>query len=354
MESSHKKQPEIPQHIRLLEIAHRAPLFLSPNRQPFVICPATATAVPLYSETFYGWFISAVEKKLGTIPSSQQVGQVIRNLNNQAHAARNQEAVHTRSAKIAPKTYQLDLGLDDNSTVEITGRNWSVSQFPDAYFERLETSDPLPIPEPTLAPLHTYLEKMYGISLDDAHKLSHWMAQAMLPDQKPPILLITGEAREEAVTQLKTLVDPSSHALIDLPVNRKDVAQQAIENGVLAYTTDEQLPETKILVLDAVRRGMPARLKQVSKGGPKRFTAIHRPIIIASLQTQKIGNHQLTIEINSTRQVEHNEIMGPLLDVVVQIVGQATVRKEPLTMRVPGTLQPNEIEPQIPPQQLSS
>ncbi len=53
---------------RVLEIVQRLPLFLSPYRQPFVICPSSATATPIYAEAFYAWLTFAPEKQLGSLP----------------------------------------------------------------------------------------------------------------------------------------------------------------------------------------------------------------------------------------------------------------------------------------------
>ena len=346
MPSSTKQQKPPSFTTRVLEIAQRLPLFLSPDRQPFVICPSSATATPIYAEAFYAWLTFAAEKQLGSIPSPQQIGRVIRQLDNAAHTADTQETVHTRTAKIATKTYQIDLGLPDHTTVEVTGKQWRISQFHDARFQRLETSDPLPIPEPSLAKLHKYFELMYGITEDESHKLAQWLGQAMLPDQKPPILVITGEARDEAITQLRTFIDPAFHATIYLPTNRKELAQQAIENRVLAYVIDDKLPEQKIKDFNKLRQGMDARLRHASKKSAPIYTKLHRPIIFAAEKAIHISNQQLTIEINKTRTVEHAEILGPILDVVVQIVGQPITYPEPLTMKVasPQLQQPDEPE----------
>ena len=137
---------------------------------------------PLFSEAFFAWLSFAAET---------QLGRVIRELDNQARMALKIEQVHTRTAKIATKQYQIDLGDSSHNTIEVTGKQWTNGQFHDARFQRLETSDLFPVPEPTIAPLHTYLEQLYGISNDDAHKLAQWLGQAMLPDQKPKVVPVT-------------------------------------------------------------------------------------------------------------------------------------------------------------------
>ena len=245
MQPSRVKHPVIPQHVRLLEVAQRAPLLLSPDRQPYIISPLTATAVPLYSEAFFDWFTHSTEARLGLCPSSSQIARVIRDLDSGARKAQATEQIHTRIAKKATKHYQIDLGTPNIDVVELTGKHWQVSQHFDARFQRLETSDPMPIPQPSPVKLPVYLENMFGISVESAGKLSGWLAQAMLPEQKPPILVITGEASDEAVTQLRNLIDPVFHALIEIPTTALITgppalgALAAIRNAALLLATAE-------------------------------------------------------------------------------------------------------------------
>ena len=218
-------------------MARRLPFFRSQNRQPFYVSPTTGTVSPIYGRPFFHWFCAAAQKQLDIYPSFSQIGRVFSQLDKQIRLATTQETVHNVIAKIAPREYQMDLGRGDQSTVEITGKQWKVSHTHKARFERMDTSDPFPIPEPTLATLPHYLKLMYDISEDDAYKLSHWMALAMLPGQKPPILVITGEERFNAVGQIRSIIDPTFFTHITLPVSNSDMAQQAVENRAKTVTT---------------------------------------------------------------------------------------------------------------------
>ena len=333
--SSQIKQPEISRHIRLLEIAQRAPIFLSQALQPFVVCPSTATASPLYSEDFFGWIISAVEKQLGAIPSLPQFSFLLRALDAQARNAQTRETVHIRTAKTGTKSYQIDIGTPNQETIEITGQEWKVSQFHDVRFQRLETAQPLPIPERCEVPAAHYLQQMYNIPLEDGYKLARWLAEAMLPEQKPPILVITGTARDEAVEQLRSLIDPVISPIIEMPATSKQMAQQAVENRILAYSIYNYLPEKTIQILNSVRYGMRARLKQANKNFTPLYDTVHRPIIISAEEAIKISNHQIHIEINKTHIVKAHEFLGALLDVVVQIVSQPAATEEPMVATMP-------------------
>ena len=320
-------------------MARCLPFFRSQDRQPYFVSPITGTASPLYSESFFGWFSATAQKQLAIYPSYSQIGRVQSKLDKQTCLSPKLETVHNVIAKIAPRKYQMDLGLRDQSTVEITGKQWKVSQTHKVRFERMQTADPFPIPEPALAKLPHYLKLMYGISEDDAHKLAHWMALSMLPDQKPPILVITGEERFEAVGQIRSIIDPAFSRHIDLPCSSKDMAQQAVENRILTYSTDDVLSEAKIKVFKEMYSGMRARIKDANPKRDKLYKIVNRPIIIASDVEQNINDHQISIEVNEFRTVDFAEIFGPLLDEMVKIVGQPLSYPKPLAMVMPQIAQ---------------
>ena len=346
MESFKIKKVEVPFSTRLLELGQCAKFFISKDRQTYATYPATGTATPIYSQPFYRWLMSASEIRLGVVPSPQQMGRALSELDGQTRTAANVEAVYVRTAKLGNKNYQIDLGHDNHQTVELTGKQWTVAEDFNVPFQRLQTFDPFPIPEPTIAKLPVYLEQMYEISEKDAHKLSHWMAQAMLPEQKPPILVITGEARYDAVTQIRQHIDPCFHSIMNLPLNGNDLGQQAVENRVLAYSSDHPLSEKKIIDFKAMRVGMHARFREINPKDNILLATVHRPIIIASELKQEICRQQITIEINICRPVDHAEILGPLLDVVVQIIGQPTIYPKPVSMKVRAA----ESQPEVPEQ----
>ena len=333
--SSHKTERPPSNTTRLLELALRPALFLSQNHQPHILCPLSATAAPLYSQTTLSWLTHAAQQQLGLLPSPQQLGRVISALDHQARTSAIIETLHTRTAAIAPKSYQIDLGTLDQRTIQVTGKQWNLSESRTVQFTRPETADELPIPVPCPIPAATCLAKMFDIPEADAHLLSCWLAQALLPDQKPPILVITGEANYEAVTKLRKLVDPVFHEIIELPANQKQLAQQAIENRILAYSTYSDLSPRKAEQLRAVSRAMPARLCQANKKYAPLYTTVHRPVIIAADKPITVSPTQITIRIDKAHQAYAHELLGAILDVVVEIAGQPVEYPEPLIFTVP-------------------
>ncbi len=317
--SSHKQIPEIPMRIRLLELAQRVPLFLSQNNQTYVACP---TATPIYSEDFFTWLVCLGEKRLGYFPSPHHVAFVVRSLDAQAHGAKNKESVHTRIAKLAPKTYQIDLGTDDHQVINITGKQWQPSQHFDAYFERSENTEPSPTTEPTKLTLANCFEQIFETSPENSDKLALWLAEALLPDQKPPILVITGKAREAAIEILRQLIDPVLQPIIYTPHSYRELNQMALENQVLAFSFTGDLSPKFIKTINDLHEGTRIRLKQCSKIRPKLGANVQRPVLIATKMPLEISPNQITIEINTAHQTGLGKVFFALMDLVVQIVGQ--------------------------------
>ena len=120
-----------------------------------------------------------------------------------------------------------------------------------------------------------------------------------------------------------------------MPATSKQMAQQAVENRILAYSIYNYLPEKTIQILNSVRYGMRARLKQANKNFTPLYDTVHRPIIISAEEAIKISNHQIHIEINKTHIVKAHEFLGALLDVVVQIVSQPAATEQPMVATMP-------------------
>ena len=328
----------------MLEIAQRIPLFLSPDKQPYVACP---TATPLYSETFFGWFITQVEQRLGSVPSGHQVAYVVRTLNAQAHATNQIATPHRRIAKIGPRQFQLDMGTDDHQVINLTGKDWQPSQECSTYFERLNDNQDFPAPERTKLMLFECLEKVFHLSPENAQKLAIWLAQALLPGQTPPILVITGTAREAAIEKLRNLIDPVTCPIIETPYSRRELPRMALENKVLAFVFDEALSEKMMQGLNAFQNGTRVRLRHHNKAGEKLRTTIHRPILIASSVAQKISPDQISIEINCAESTLQSKVFGALLDLLVALIAAPAQIMQPLVLTEPGE-QPPTIEPAAP------
>ena len=319
-----------PMRAHLLHLAQSLPCFLSQDNQTYVACP---TAIPVFSEDFFTWLLIRAQKRLGHYTSPSEIGRIAGILDTQARAAKATEAVHTRIAKIGTKSYQLDLGTDDHQVINITGQHWRHTHHFAAQFERLEDHEILTTPEPTAHTLATWLEKMFQISTENADKLALWLAEALLPDQKtPPVLVITGKAREAAVLTLRNLIDPVHEPIIETPVNCRQLPRMALENKTLTFSVNDQIPEKTIRAINEIHQGKRLRIKHCTGKRLKLHSIIQRPVIIATEEPLQISPKQFNLEINEAVNFHLGKIIGSLLNFLVKIIGQPVQQPTFMTM----------------------
>lgn len=320
---THIQQPEIPMRIRLLKLAQTLPLFLSKDNQPYVSCP---TAIPLYSEDFFGWMLDQASKRLSYYPSQYEFCWVVRTLDQQARQAKNKQPIFTRIARLSPKNYQLDLTTADHQVINITGKRWQHSRHFKAQFERIEDHLPLPFPEPTKLTLGGCFQQIFQTSPEASDKLAIWLAEAILPNEKPPILIITGKAREQAVEMLRNLIDPVNCPIIYTPGCPIELNRMALENRVLAFSLWDQPTEKLTRKLNSVHQGTRVRLMHSNKRKPKLHTTVERPLLIASKEPISINRNQISLEINEAPNTEIGKVFHALLDLIVKIIGQPVAK----------------------------
>ncbi len=316
---------EIPLRSRLLKLAQALPLFLSKDNQPYVSCP---TPIPLYSEDFFGWLFSESRQRLGHYPNQYEFGWVIRTLDQQARQQKIKTGVHTRIAKLSPKTYQIDLTTDAQQGINITGKRWQHTPKFKTLFERSEIHTSLPTPEQTALTLADCFNQIFQTSPEISANLAIWLAEAFLPDRKPPILVITGKARDKAVEMLRNLIDPVHNPIIYSPGCPIELNGMALENRVLAFSFSQQPTEKLIKKLNAMHQGTRVPLTHSNKRRPKLFTTVERPIIVASREPLTLNKDQINIEINQAPDTEMGKMFYALLNLIVEIVGQQEQKKK--------------------------
>ena len=258
---------------------------------------------------------------------------------SQARAAKTKEAVHIRIAKRGTKSYQLDLGTDDHQVVNITGQHWQLSQHFDTHFERIEDHKPIAPPEPTANTLEACMETLFHLPTQIAGKLAIWLVEAMLPERKPPILVITGKAREQAVITLRNLIDPVLEPIIETPVNANELRRMSLENKVLAFSVNDQFSEKIIKGLNQFHEGKRVLLKHCQGSRIKLRSTISRPVIIATEEPQQISPTQFNLEINEAEDIQLGKIVGALLSLLVKIIGQPEEVRETRAMAEPGEIE---------------
>ncbi len=335
-------QPEIPMRLRLLKLTQNLPLYLSKDNQPYISCP---TATPLYSEDFFTWMFHQSSKRLAYYPSQYEFCWVVRTLDRQARQAKNKQPIFTRIAKLSPKSYQLDLTNEDHQVINITGKNWHQSRYFKTQFERIEDHLPLPFPQPTKLTLDGCFQQIFRTSPEASEKLAIWLAEAILPNQKPPILVITGKAREQAVEMLRNLIDPVNCPIINTPCCPIELNRMALENRVLAFSVWDQPTEKLTRKLNTIHQGTRVPLMHSNKRKPKLYTTVDRPILIAAKEPISINKNQISIEINEAPDTEIGKVFHALLDLIVKIVGQPVAKPKYLMQSAAAAPQINNANP---------
>jgi hypothetical protein len=301
-----------------LAIARQAPLFLTPARQPFVNLPTGA--VPLYSEDFRGWFSTQLLSEDLSFPSPITCCRILRQLDEDAHKLpyRTTQPANLR-VESTPGGYRID--LHDAEPIHVSGKQWLPQFSADTSFFRPETNHNLTTPTESTQSLPEHLQQAFGLDETNAVNLSQWLQQAMRPDQICPLLVITGDYRDEATRAVRELIDPSTCAILPLPVTQNQMGEMAIYNRVLAFSIfGSHLSPTKSSALRSISQGTGVRLRHSNPQRGKLREQLHRPVILSAEVAPTLCHNQIHIEINQCQPLHEPECLAALLDELVKTI----------------------------------
>ena len=305
---------------QLLAVSAAATFFLTPNRQSYVRLP-DGSATPIYSEHFRGWLLTKAAQHHLPIPSPHRLAHVLRHQDNILQTAKwLKHPVHKRIASQPDGTIFIDLQTAENDAIEITRRHWTHASHHPAIFRRPELNLPLPVPTFSSPDLAQHLAKSLAIAEPAADALVNWLSLAMVPNTTAPILVITGEARIEAARLLRNIIDPVIHPLFPLPVTAGQLGQLAQWNNVLAFDAGSQISEGRKAALRRLHRGIPVRVREVSRRQAPLYETMHRPILIAADAPVEVDKHQLNIEINQCLDAPLDQLLAALLNEIVGVL----------------------------------
>ena len=318
-----RRAPDPPKHLKHLHLAHRAKLFLTPDHQSHAVLP-NGTTVPLYSEDFFTWYLEVFDHEQIPNPSSAQFSFVQRQLDAEAFSTRNIQKAHLRIAKTGQAAYEIDLQNPGHPAVELNYHNWNLTAVSaESNFLRPTQNHANPIPEQSPNNLPTTLAKDFALAPETATQLAAWLALAMLPDQQPPILVITGKKRDAAARKLRNLLDPVVHPLLEIPSTNRGIGQLALTNNVLAFSIFKYIAPSKIEALNKLQSGMLVKLKEVNKRRSPVWSTIARPIIISTGEPIQISPNQINIEIEEDNAGDDaSQLFGALLSMMVVVLNQ--------------------------------
>ncbi len=323
--SQHSAEPSA--FDQLLAACTSASFFLTPSRQSYASLP-DGSAIPIYSEQFRGWVLKQAADQALPIPSPFRLAHVLRHHDNILQTTGAPSiAVHNRIAVQPDGTIYLDL-QSENEAIEITGHNWTHTHQHSATFRRHELNLPLPVPTFSKATTTQLLAKSMGLTELDANPLANWLTLALLPNVEAPILVITGEARIEAARLLRNIIDPVVHPLFPLPVTENQLGQLAQWNSVLAFDAGPYITEGRKSALRRIRRGVPVRIREVSRRQSPIYETTQRPILIAADAAVEIEKNQINIEINQCHEAPLDQLLGALLNQLVRALKQIEAPNE--------------------------
>ena len=320
---SHPPIAKPSEHSILLNLARRALIFLAPDGQPYATIPLSGNTVPLYSQLFRDW-LSLVFEEHGYLPGSAQYAAILRKLDEDAQCFLAPFTVHLRTAHQGDRTYCIDLDNNRNEAIEVTSKQWTTTYNDACRFNRPESALPLPTPEPVKAKIHHFLMRLFRIEKADALALSTWLVSALLPDLKPPMLVITGSESDEAVRKLRTIIDPVRCPINVLPRSEAQLGIKALTNRIPTFSLGPTLSESCKHNLNKLRTGLTVQLKKANSSRPATETTVHRPILIAAPKAHQIHEGQINVVINYTCDTDHAQILGALLDAVVAGIREMT------------------------------
>ena len=147
--------------------------------------------------------------------------------------------------------------------------------------------------------------------------LATWLVDALLLNEIPSALIITGNGRHEAAGKIRNFIDPMASAVHGMPISKQAMGRLAITNRVMAFGAGKNISQAKIDQLNQLRTGMLVELKQVGRNNETITELIRRPIIVTAEQALHIHDGQIEIEINKLATVERSEILAAILNAAV-------------------------------------
>ena len=320
-------------------MAEQVKLFITPARQTFAELPSGA--VPLWSEEFFTWCYAKFNFQ--DFPAPITYNKVLRAL-DEAAQSQPRQAIREISLRAATTKggYEIDLGA---TTIHLTGKQWKIKEGgsglePGSRFQRPATSRPLPHPTHSEKPLEDHLRAAFGLKEsspkedDPAKAFAQWLELALRPDTHCPLLILTGEFRDEAAEAIRQLIDPASCAMLPFPTGRNEAGWMALYNRVLAFQIFGKITEFKRSIITELSRGIfQARLRQTDHKGPKHYRQLGRPVIITAETAPEIRGNQIVVEIKKCGPLPQQEVLAALFNQMVR-----SLRDEPKSKPVPTVI----------------
>lgn len=291
---------------------------------------------PVSDSEFSDWLLNQFYIEKQKAPGLGAMKAAIRMLSVRAKFEGARHEVHLRAAKLGGKIY-LDICDPESHVVEIDTTGWQMIQDSPVRFRRTAGMAALPLPE------HggsiEQLRSLMNLTDDNFVLYISYILDALCPGRPHPILYLVGEegsAKSSTTKIARSLIDPNTVPLRNLPTTIRDLFVSAHTSYVLAF---DNVSVILAAISDALCQvgsgsGFGARklytdMGQVLIGG-------YRPVIIndllnainrsdladraVTITTSRIADEQRCTEAElwGRFEAQRSQIFGALLDCVVR------------------------------------
>jgi hypothetical protein len=238
---------------------------------------------PLSDPEFSDWLLHQFFKDKKKAPTSSAMKAAIRTLSAEAKFNGAQHDVHLRAAKYGEKIY-LDIGDPEWHVVEIDTTDWRMILDPPVRFRRTAGMAALPLPERggSIEQLRTLVNLP-----DDGFVLYvSCILDALCPGHPHPVLYLAGEegsTKSTAAKIARSLIDPNTVPLRNLPTTIRDLFVSAHGSHVLAFDNVSNISAGISDALCQVASGSGFGTRKLFTDTAQLLISGHRPVIITGL-----------------------------------------------------------------------
>jgi hypothetical protein len=238
---------------------------------------------PLADSEFSEWLLHQffIEKKKA--PSLSAIKAAIRTFSAHAKFEGARYEVHLRAAKLGGKIY-LDIGDPEWHAIEVDSTGWRMIKDPPVRFRR--TAGMAALPMPARGGSIEQLQSLVNLNGDGFILYVSCIVDALCPGHPHPVLYLAGEEGSTKSTVAKiarSLIDPSTVPLRNLPTNAHDLFVSAHGSHVLAFDNVSIIPAAVSDVLCQIASGSGFGTRKLFTNTAQTLISGHRPVIINGL-----------------------------------------------------------------------
>jgi hypothetical protein len=284
---------------------------------------------------FSDWLLHQFFKDKKKAPAPSAMKAAIRMLSAEAKFNGAQHDVYLRAAKFGGKIY-LDIGDPEGHVVEIDATGWRMTLDPPVRFRRTAGMAALPLPE--CGGSIEQLRTLVNLTDDGFVLYVSCILDALSPGRPHPVLYLAGEegsTKSTAAKIARSLIDPNTVPLRNLPTTVRDLFVSAHGSNVLVFDNVSNISAGISDALCQVASGSGFGTRKLFTDTGQLLISGHRPVIITGLlnaiSRSDLADRAVIIsmsriapeqrcsesEILSRFELRRPQIFGALLDCMV-------------------------------------